>query len=286
MYDLQNVLERAERVCTTSQAVDRIQEIEFTQGYAEPGYDDPESGTVALGNWNEIHGPYNEQSRTSEVLDKTPDRLAAILERMGIGIEWSDEWYTCSDCGKCFRCSADSYCWQMSGVLTEYGDCVCCDCLDPVEHLESLEGQDSKCNTIDSIDPADHNYTRIPLDFENGWYGGQSADPKTIGDTLAGWGIERYLFNLDSTGQFDISFSVWIHNSELSKDPTLETITHWLENGKTDGPDPAEMMKKALQSAPMIPSEPGKISYTKCHPDGTATTRNVSVQEFIDGIKE
>jgi len=56
------------------------------------------------------------------------------------------------------------------------------------------------------------------------------------------------LFNLDDTGQFDIAFSVWMHNSERDK---LEIAKRAIEDGNTDGVDPAEVMKNALKNAPI-----------------------------------
>ena len=167
--------------------------IQWAPGYAEPGYADPTNG-ILFANWNNV-------SR----------RVQDILERAGFAIEWGDEWSTCSECGKAVRTSADSYGWQQSFWMPEdAGFLLCTECIDPAEYLKSLENKTRHCSTIHSIDPADHGYVRLQGDFENGFHPGQNDGPKTIYKQLRESGEKRPLiFVLDSTGQFDIGFSVW-----------------------------------------------------------------------------
>jgi hypothetical protein len=70
---------------------------------------------------------------------------------------------------------------------------------------------------------------------------------------------------------------VWVHAEEIGLVPSK------LESR---GNDPAEGLKRALQSAPLIHgSQPdGSIAVTKIDVDsGTSTTKLVSPQDFIDG---
>jgi len=166
-------------------------------------------GLVALGNWNDVVGQDEDGNKT---VDNIPERVGDLLERAGVELEWSDEWVMCDDCYRVFRISPDCYQWQMSGVVN---DCVavCLECLDPVDHLDSIENNDGRCNTINSIDPADHEYVRVGS-FEQGFHPGQNDDPGKIGIALREAGIKRYLFNLDCNGQFDINFSVYVHDEE------------------------------------------------------------------------
>ncbi len=74
-----------------------------------------------------------------------------------------------------------------------------------------------------------------------------------MADSLEKLGINRFLFVLDDVGQFDITFSVWIHEDE-----------HHLLKGElegTDGVDPAEMMKQALKGIKPA-GDGGPIQYT------------------------
>lgn len=261
-----------------------IEDAQFFTGYAEPGYNSPKHGWIAVGNWNTV-SRYNEATGKFEVIDEAPARFAAALERLDVELEWCDEWVACDSCGLIFRTTADSYCWQKSGTIDENG-CTCSACLDPVEHLAALEAQDHRCNTISTIDFGDCGYRALDLSFENGLYGGQAADPKKIGAVLRACGISRYVFNLDSTGQLDISFSVWVHKSQARK---INKAIAALRGADTNGADPAEMMRRALSHAEtQKPAGPVTgVIYTKCNlADGTATTRVVSPQEFADGIHD
>jgi len=272
------IIECAKQSCKNKQSLYRLEDIALYPGYAEPGYDDPPSGCIALGNWNSV-SKWDEEKRQFVTVDATLPKLAKKLEAMGIALEWEDEWISCESCGKIFRTSPNSYGWQLSGVI-EDGFCLCHECIDPEDHLRGLENKDRKCNTITSINPEDHGYTCIQEDFENGLHGGQCADPGAIAKILRGIGITRFLFNLDDTGQFDISFSVWLHNSEINK---LEIAKRAIAEGNTDGVDPAEIVKNALKNAPVIPQNADGVVVNKIKEDGTVEQRIVSPQDFIEG---
>ena len=82
----------------------------WSPGYAEPGYDDSKKG-ILFANWNVF-----------------PRGLDNILERAGYAIEWSDEWDTCQDCNKAVRLVPDSHGWTPSYVFTTNGDFLCTAC--------------------------------------------------------------------------------------------------------------------------------------------------------------
>jgi len=165
----------------------------YAKEYAEPGYTDPAKG-ILFANWNYF-----------------PRGVADILENYGYEIEWSDEWDFCSDCNKAFRTSGNSYSWQPSYADLD-GSRICIECLqqDPTEYLESLEDNPRRALNIDGIDPADYGYTMLEGEYENGWHPGQNDDPKAIYKNLRAEGFKKpLLFQIDSVGQFDISFVVW-----------------------------------------------------------------------------
>jgi hypothetical protein len=168
-------------------------DVNWATGYAEPGYTDPKKA-VLFANWNHV---------SQRVLD--------LLERAGYACEWEDEWSTCSECGKAVRTSPDSHGWQQSFWMPEdSGELFCVECIDPEEYLESLHNKTRRCATIHDIDPAEHGYVQLKEGFENGFHPGQNDDPKAIYKGLREAGEKRALiFVLDSTGQFDISLSVW-----------------------------------------------------------------------------
>ena len=176
--------------------------IQWAPSYAEPGYTDTPNG-ILFANWNDVSC-----------------RVQDILERAGFSIEWEDEWSTCSECGKAVRTSADSYGWQQSFWMPEdAGIILCTECIDPAEYLASLENKTRHCSTLRDIDPADHGYVQLQEGFENGFHPGQNDDPKVIYTELRANGETRPLiFVLDSTGQFDIGFSVWAKVDDTEND--------------------------------------------------------------------
>jgi hypothetical protein len=214
---LKNARERVRRVadiCERSRGHMQYTEFHFA-GYGEPGYDDPEIGIIATGNWNN-DDTYDQEKRERVVTSTLPSRVAEVLEKLGVEIEWSDEWSSCSDCGKLVRTSADSYCWQPSYVCGD-GELLCHECVeqDPEEHLKSLEDNERACNTIDSIDPADHGYIAFNEDsYESGWHPGQTDDPAKIAKELRERGVSRFVFQLDENSQFYSKWSVFVHEDE------------------------------------------------------------------------
>jgi hypothetical protein len=182
-------------------------------GYAEPGYSTA-TGIIATGNWNNVN-TYDQTTQTSVRVSSLPSRLGGVFEKLGIEIEWSDEWSECSDCGKLFRTQGDSYSWQPSYVMGD-GEIICHECVasDPEAHLEALEGNAAACNTIASIDPAQHGYTRVDS-YETGWHPGQTDDPEVVAKGLEDRGVTRYLFNLEGNQQFDSHWSVYVHDDEI-----------------------------------------------------------------------
>jgi hypothetical protein len=276
----QRILDVAAKCAKTPEGASRCSNITlYASGYAEPGYSDPDCGLIAVGDWNDV-SRYNLQTRKFDHLDNTPGRVAKLLEKLGAELEWEDAWTSCADCGKLVRTQPDSYSWQRA-----YSECddgvYCLDCIDPVEHLEALEGNAQSCNTVDTINPADHGYECLQADLQHGLYGGQNADPNVVGKNLEKLGVRRFLFNLDSSGQFDIRFSVWVHKSEWKK------VRKALKGKSLEsrGDDPAENLRKALQTVPVgLPAGPG-VQYTQIDlGTGTATTRLVSPEKFVNGI--
>ena len=187
--------------------------ISLHDNYSEPGY----SGElIALGDWNAVD-IYDETTQTRKTVSDLPKRVCNILERLGFECEWNEEWTACCDCNGLVRTQGDSYSWTASFQLTDDG-AVCCECLkaDPESYLSSLEGNSDKANTIDEIDPCDHGYVKVNEDsYAAGWYK-RNDSPKKIAKELESKGVSRYLFGIDSCGQFETEFSVFVHESEES----------------------------------------------------------------------
>ena len=211
---IHSIIESAKNHAKTWQAKASIEDLWTATDYSEPGYSQPESKLIVFANWNKV-SHWDKSSNQSAVDDDIMPRLGRVLEkRYGAEINWSDEWTSCCDCGKAVRIQPDSYSWIPSYVDLE-SEIVCCDCLDPESILLELEGKLTKSLMIESIDPADHGYVLLEGEFESGFHPGQNANPRTIGKNLIALGITRFLFKIDSVGQFDTTFSAWVHQDEL-----------------------------------------------------------------------
>lgn len=264
----------------------RIERVRLYTGYVEPGYSNPKSGIIAAGDWNNISW-WDDSAGKSEDLDDAPGRLSDELAALGVEIEWDDEWCGCDNCDKMIRINADSYGWQRSYV-EDGTDRICLECVKPKQALESFEGKHTQCWTISSIDPADHGYIQINDEsFEHGLYSGQDAAPHKIVAILEKVGVTRYLFTLNSCGQFDSAFSVWLHKKQKAK---LKAARAALQDGETDGPSVSGGMQQALKSADAGSAalrkeqqEKGGVIVSKLHVDGTADTKLVSPADFFEG---
>ena len=261
-----------------------IQSVDLsTCGYKEPGYSDPESGLIARGNWNSAT-EWDRESNQRKNYDDSPARFAKVLEALDVELQWCDEWIECEECCGLIRCQPDSYGWTPSYVQGPDGQITCHECIqeDAESYLESLEGRGGNANTLD-IDPGDHGYQLIADNFESGFHRGQDADPALIAKLLEEAGFERFIFNIDSKGQFDMRFSVWLHDDEAGGEG-LALAKRVLEQGSTDGPSIAAAMEAQLKAAARQPDPPGEggVVVREITPDGVEAKR-VSHQDFLDG---
>ena len=258
--------------------------------YAEPGYSDPDSGMILLGNWNGL-SVYDSSKQKRIDIDDTMPRLAKIFESMGIELEWEDEWTSCYECSKLVRTSADSYSWTQSFFAFDTGELICHECIaeDPKDYLENLENSPTIANTMRQIDLEEHGYVQVVDRFESGWHQGQDADPKLIQSLLEESGFSRFLFNIDSVGQFDTRFSVWMHEDEANEDDGLglARAKSILQSGKTDGPSNSAALKRSLAQAAEVFNEhresgAGGIVYAQVTDEGVKST-TISNEDFIEG---
>lgn len=205
--------EHAEKI--HSCLVNRLDEIQWSEGYSEPGYGgvggDP---VVLLGNWNEPTPWCNDVSEeTKKRIASFWAKVTAALEKVA-ELEWQDEWCTCQECGKAVRTSADSYSWTPYFTIFNGCELVCNDCVDPEEVFRFYEQDASRACSLDA-DPEDYGYVRVNEEsFESGWHEGQTDNPKDIALSLERSGIDRFFFKIDGVGQFDTRFSVYVHESQ------------------------------------------------------------------------
>ena len=174
---------------------------DYYLGCSEPGYEDIQ---VIAADWN-----YHE-------------RIASFIERYFDGIvslEWSDEWTSCSECNKAVRTSPTSYGWERSYLWTSDCSIACIECYPDVidDIIETYKNETNKAVTSDFYQYMEQagfvcyspdEYCKV---FETGWHHGQNDNPsdvaKDIESNLSGY---DYMFKIDSIGQFDVHWSVFI----------------------------------------------------------------------------
>lgn len=140
---------------------------------------------------------------------------------------WNDEWMSCNECGRAIRSIHNHYGWEPSYLSSDYDEVLCIECVKNMDE-EALKGYINNSNkvlpswTIEIAEDAgfkcfeDKNYCQI---YETGLYSHQTDDPKEVEKFLQKNLPEHdYLFAINSTGQFDIHWSIFIRKQfDLSK---------------------------------------------------------------------
>jgi len=183
---------------------------DYASEYGEPGYNTSgDMPLVVLGYYwcrcdkfgDNLHG-----------IDRHYPATWERLEDLGVVFEWSDEWTT-DDTGKAYRTTPDSYSWQPSLIYTEHGDTLTIeDDLDTwIEYAVNDPHHAIPSNAYTGKDLLAAGWTQHNGSFEHRWHPGQDADPEQITETIreSHGDTVDIVFALDSTGQFDISFSAY-----------------------------------------------------------------------------
>lgn len=256
-----------------------------SEGYSEPGCALGRAGVIVTANWNEDKTACILTSFVDSEFDpREPDKLltvAAALEVLGVNLEWSDMWIECSSCRKLVQTSPDSYGWKRSYIDVK-DEVICCNCVrkDP-EELLPLLGTLSAL-TFDGVPLSQLGLIKLEQDFEYGMHGGQNARPALIAKALRARGVDRFLFVLDSVGQFDCDFSVWVDEEQMPQKELQQ-----LPANETDGSDVAENIKRALQEHVVLPTGPGETLYVRIDSDtGNYSSKVVKTEELPEAFNE
>lgn len=282
--DAWRLIEAAQRVANSA-----ANSLDLVQVYIDDQYEDYFDGpVVVVGNWNSITR-YDQVARKFDTIDDTPRRLGEALEKIGVELAWSDCVITCDGCGKLLNTNPDSYDWTPSYLETEEG--VSCEaCADFPAYLEELEGNPRTAVNNDAVDPSEYGYFRIEEELENGFHRGQDADPKQIAKALEKRGLSRFLFKIDDKGQFDLRFSVWLHEDEREIWEGAEALT----DKDIDGPSNADALDRGLREASKalekLTADSGQptegVRYVAIRGDTVTDARVISPQDFVEkGIK-
>lgn len=187
----------------------------------------------------------------------------------------------CNGCENILRTSPDSYSWTAPLYIDAEGY-ACEECIDRGDYNDYILKEHKNCNK--SI-PHEFDLERLGLtkanvqSFENGLHGGQLDRPEPIIEALNKQSIDVWFIVHPS--QFYVEFDVYVKKEDQER--AIEILTNF---DARQGNDPAEMLKKALQNAPIVSQPSNGVAITSINlTDGTAETKIVSKEDFIKGIK-
>jgi uncharacterized Zn-finger protein len=185
--------------------------------YGEPGYGTVNTTMVVLGNyWCNC----NKIANLHEHANHHP-RIWAQMKTQGIEFEWHDEWVVDYAYNKAYRCEADSYQWQPSYIMTDDGKLMTA--ANDIDTWTEWAANDAEraipSRIINKQQLVDAGWMVIHDRIENGWHQGMDDDPKAYldmeQDNMEKAGVKfDYLFTLDETSQFYITFSMWAKPQE------------------------------------------------------------------------
>lgn len=161
-----------------------------------------------------------------------PDKFTTILEDMGVEVWWSDQYGRCEHCSNLIDLQPSCYGWEAPAIIGEWGY-VCQTCVELIddeyelndvfdEHIYEYNkgiGYQAKavpswaiylfekfgwqCWSEDNEDLC-HRY-------ESGWFPGQNDDPEKVFKEIMEIDNDlRVVFAINSIGQFDVRWNVWI----------------------------------------------------------------------------
>jgi hypothetical protein len=184
---------------------------DYYPGVAEMGYEDK---PMIAADWN------------PPKMKKIGDFIESYFDGE-IEVEWSDEWTGCSECNKAVRTSPDSYGWTPSYMWTSDCSIACVECYaDNVDDIIETYINSTRHAILPEFVPylkeegfvcySPDEYCQV---FETGFHVHQTDDPaKVAKDIEENLPDHDYIFQITGTGQFDISWTVWIRKKSYHEE--------------------------------------------------------------------
>lgn len=212
-----HAIKAAQHVATdlTRCEVESIILARVSESWTLPDESDPRH---AFADWNDQRsrdpdGVHGYGPHVGQRTDTTMARLMNILERMGVEIEWADEWVMCDGCGRMLRSSPDCWDWKMFGYID---DCIvtCGHCIDSEEYIEPRINNPRNAVNIDLVDLGELGFSRLDKEYESGMHPGQDDDPAAILKTLQAQNPGQQFVFVYEPSQFYVEFSAWSREVE------------------------------------------------------------------------
>ena len=175
---------------------------DFYPGIAEHGYDDM---PMIAADWNFV-----------------PGKVFAYAETL-VCADWCDEYMPCGCCGKAVRTQPASYGWTPSWVWVSECETACIECIRDDADLAdgAIDYYKNNCTHAlpewftEYIIKAGFECFSESLNechvYETGWFSGQDDSPADVANRLkAELPDHDYVFSLNSVGQFDCKWNVFI----------------------------------------------------------------------------
>jgi hypothetical protein len=208
---------------------------ESASQYGEPGYQTDRITLVVLGYYwcncgkNPHAGKQGRNGGSNPYYVTRPEDLHSLedhhpriwkqLESQGVEFNWHDEWTIDSDHDKAYRTNPDMHGWQPSYVYTERGDIMTADddIADWVEWAVNQPKRVIPTRIISRDRIIEAGFMLIHDRLESGHHEGMTDDPCAYYDMETGKPASKdwdYLFLLDDTSQFYITFSMWARQKD------------------------------------------------------------------------
>lgn len=176
---------------------------------------------------------FDEPLPMSNPLAKPPYCVPEGLEDLDGLIDWdfSDSSNICIVCGPIKQ--------DKFSVFID-GDNYCATHVDKEDYLESRLNQPRLTIDLSVLESPD-GWSEVPIEFENGMYGGQTDSPSAVLNILEQAAIDAFF--TQTTDPFQTEFSVWVQNDRLAEVTVMLNTAH--QSGDlSQGYDIAEEFKK------------------------------------------
>jgi hypothetical protein len=215
VYDVFESATRLIKAATGDKYGDGMTVTDIGKGIIESGYGDDDTVWVA-GDWNTKRFVREGEPPLTNA-ESMPARLGTALERIGVEILWSDQWYRCDGCFKAFLTQGDSYSWAPYYLETD-GERICVDCFksgyETDEGIREFGFVDNPDNAVPEFitdsDLIEWGWEKYNGTYENGWHPGQDDNPRVIFSHIkADKPNVEVIFRLSERSQFYLRFEAW-----------------------------------------------------------------------------
>ncbi|AYP68136.1 hypothetical protein PQE75_gp004 [Bacillus phage vB_BcoS-136] len=178
------------------------------------------SGQDSYGDYYIIFDTHEEMSEFIRLINEKTgsnfDNDYEVEREFDIEMVFSDEYTLCSDCHEVIRTSPTGYGWQPDFYMGD-GFIVCNKCFNEHEDYQEsylLEKINNPMNAVNGLitekQMEELGFEKLNGDsYESGLHSHQTDSPKEIFNELSDK-HDEVVFYVDSVGQFDIDFSVWV----------------------------------------------------------------------------